>query len=1571
MTTQIAERLYKLLPAIYQTYDQLQGESLRALLALLEQELKTLEADIEGLYENWFIETCDDWVVPYIGDLLDVQRLSATSARTFGQERRAYVANTLAYRRRKGTVIVVEQLAQDVSGWRGKAVEFIDWLARTQPLNTGVPTFTNTVDLRIATRIDRLDNPFCGGAYTPEVRANGRYTSSNIGLFLWRLQSYPITRVTARAIGEGYYTFNPLGYNHIPLFNQPQTKISTTQPSSGIHIPGILRRSILYEEIRQLRMNEQPLQAGYWNKSPVLQIYINGQSAPLLPEQILITDLRNINLAENINTRTQQLSKEAVIANNDSQDNLLALRFEVAVDPELGRLVFLNNPFPEHVEVSYSYGFSGDIGGGTYNRSQTNIKEKQKTEFVWKIQQKAPFKTNSLSKALSAWHNTTQAWQYCKDKNYIPIAKLEVPKIKLSSTDIDTKNNHNRSSVFSPGILNGLNVLVAPCSTLAIVLPGTAIDGQGRILQIKEKQSISFQPYKNQTLFLVIYYSTENQASIQVIPATAAELHYSERTYIRLSLLEINSRGKIISQSIDNKIRQTFKAGIVTGLAVKLDSARDGIIVTPGLAVNVEGERIKLNQDYRLNLGFQRTQPTWLIYRRRQQQLSGKLYEQPEEDWQIDLVEETALSNEKETSSLRLARIAPTNIDASSIKYEQIGSVFTPGIIKGLTVTAHPGENWTIITPGMAISFEGESISIPYTERLSLRDFPNQDIYLVLSKKLDTNRWKIQAVSSAKANDFKLAKLTLGAEGRLIDIVNTTARSYFKPGIIKHNQFNITSTIDNNLSNIPKVKIAPGVAINCDGKLIRLDSPQEFNLSDFLGQIIILYVAPLTQFDCKIDAVLEEVEVSTILLEDNATYGKEDLTIKIPADKTLQIIAANGKRPHIYGNISIVTEHSSNEPGELSLEGLLIEGQLVLHPGNLKSLSLRHCTLVPACGGLLVESVQKTETSETWSVIALAMYYVYQIRQMIALQFDKTLSPAQILAKLLKMQLKAATSWIDNCWTSQQDKQNHNWTQNISSEANYNQLQLIIEHSICGAINLTSTVPELNISDSIIDIDTASNTPYKAAISAPGSQVKISASTIFGSTTVLSLEASNSLFTEIVTTGRRQIGCVRYCYLPSESTTPRRYHCQPDRKIAKVLNHIPTAITQIVSDASNIFIATAGDGIYKSDNAGASWEKSNEGLTNLKVNALLIKDNQIIAGTNDGYLFNKQIHNTSWETITQLKSDIPTQGNASNQTSINKLITNGNEIFVATFSARVYISNGQSTIWKAPIHGLEKAIWNIKVLAIHPQNQLIFAGTAGTGIYYFNGEEWQRAMNINLNNQNITALAITNNGKIFAGTTSLLTQESGIYYSEDNGNNWNYIRNLTPQPPSLAGKREDNYSPLLAGEESGERFLNINTIAIHPQTQNIFVGTANFGLLRSTDQGNTWEFLTQLPNRNITALAFSEDKYIFVGTASGQIWRTSDDGQSWIAVNTGITNVEERVQILNELQPSFTSTQYGEPGYAQLSLNCASEIRMGADDGSEVGCFYYLKQPQREENLRKSLAEYLRFGLETNILYIT
>jgi hypothetical protein len=76
-------------------------------------------------------------------------------------------------------------------------------------------------------------------------------------------------------------------------------------------------------------------------------------------------------------------------------------------------------------------------------------------------------------------------------------------------------------------------------------------------------------------------------------------------------------------------------------------------------------------------------------------------------------------------------------------------------------------------------------------------------------------------------------------------------------------------------------------------------------------------------------------------------------------------------------------------------------------------------------------------------------------------------------------------------------------------------------------------------------------------------------------------------------------------------------------------------------------------------------------------------------------------------------------------------------------------------------------------------------------------------------------------------------------------------------------------------------------------------------------------------------------------------------------------------RVLETLRPIFTSTRYGEAAYGQLDLDAPAAIRAGADDGSEMGAFSFLKQPQREANLRIRLTEYLPFGLEAGLIYVT
>ena len=71
------------------------------------------------------------------------------------------------------------------------------------------------------------------------------------------------------------------------------------------------------------------------------------------------------------------------------------------------------------------------------------------------------------------------------------------------------------------------------------------------------------------------------------------------------------------------------------------------------------------------------------------------------------------------------------------------------------------------------------------------------------------------------------------------------------------------------------------------------------------------------------------------------------------------------------------------------------------------------------------------------------------------------------------------------------------------------------------------------------------------------------------------------------------------------------------------------------------------------------------------------------------------------------------------------------------------------------------------------------------------------------------------------------------------------------------------------------------------------------------------------------------------------------------------------------VKPEYTAEAYGEPAYLQLSLKGPEEIAKGAADGSEMGAYCHLKQPQREANLRLRLKEYLPFGLDCGLIYVT
>ena len=122
-----ADQLFALLPAVYRTRDAAGGGQLQALFAVMAAQSAIVEDNISQLYDDQFIETCAPWVIPYIGDLIGYNSIYEVAAAS--SDSRAEVANTIGYRRRKGTLLALEQLAMDVSGRaaaRGRGVPAAD-----------------------------------------------------------------------------------------------------------------------------------------------------------------------------------------------------------------------------------------------------------------------------------------------------------------------------------------------------------------------------------------------------------------------------------------------------------------------------------------------------------------------------------------------------------------------------------------------------------------------------------------------------------------------------------------------------------------------------------------------------------------------------------------------------------------------------------------------------------------------------------------------------------------------------------------------------------------------------------------------------------------------------------------------------------------------------------------------------------------------------------------------------------------------------------------------------------------------------------------------------------------------------------------------------------------------------------------------------------------------------------------------------------------------------------------------------------------------------------------------------
>ena len=259
-----AERLWDWTPEIYRDLDATDGgDSLRALLHAIGSQAAVARRSQDRLWDDMFVELADDWAVPYIAALVATRLVSALNPRA----RRADVAKTIYYRRRKGTLAVLEQLIADMSGWDGKVVEEFRRLARMRHGLDGVAragAVTGTpegglADLRSVRGARLAGDPFDELHYTPEMRRPagrlGLRAIQTLALHLYRLQSVEFDGVQPRLVNDlpgsrDGYTMDPSGRD-VPLFasNDPSRDWATWTTAAEWALPRAIDCRLLNEAV--------------------------------------------------------------------------------------------------------------------------------------------------------------------------------------------------------------------------------------------------------------------------------------------------------------------------------------------------------------------------------------------------------------------------------------------------------------------------------------------------------------------------------------------------------------------------------------------------------------------------------------------------------------------------------------------------------------------------------------------------------------------------------------------------------------------------------------------------------------------------------------------------------------------------------------------------------------------------------------------------------------------------------------------------------------------------------------------------------------------------------------------------------------------------------------------------------------------------------------------------------------------------------------------------------------------------------------------------------------------------
>lgn len=277
-------------------------------------------------------------------------------------------------------------------------------------------------------------------------------------------------------------------------------------------------------------------------------------------------------------------------------------------------------------------------------------------------------------------------------------------------------------------------------------------------------------------------------------------------------------------------------------------------------------------------------------------------------------------------------------------------------------------------------------------------------------------------------------------------------------------------------------------------------------------------------------------------------------------------------------------------------------------------------------------------------------------------------------------------------------------------------------------------------------------------------------------------------------------------------------------------------------------VAQGNERIFRSEDGGLTWQASAIGFPEKTVVSDFVLDGScILAATKDDGLFISRDNGLEWSPI---GSGLPS--------NISALVKHNELLFASPWRAGVYVSRDHGKTWQSCNFGLT----DLEVNGFLSLGHSLYAATS-TGIFYSwnNGKSWMKIMS-----------AAQINGLVLYNGTLMAAGAKGVFRSADNGKTWQQV-------VANNGVREIYHSDF-----------------------GLFASTYRDGLLRSLDEGQSWELAENgLPELMQGTYAFTQSSdRLLIGQLHGAYYSTTH-GIHWMKMEEGLFDQNRLISRLSTL----------------------------------------------------------------------